>query len=153
MDLKNWEKQLKETFQKAGAAFSGLVSRVLSLFQIRRVLDSFLGRFPVEKRRPILFGLGIAIVFIVLAVSFLALNSGGRNREASPEVVSGPLIPPEDLFLPGEPDFVPKFLIERPPRSFWTLDDIGPYWKDPERTGRWQDEISSTVDKLMEGVP
>ena len=66
---------------------------------------------------------------------------------------SGPYIPPEELFIPTEPDFLPEFLLEREPRSSWSLDEIRPYWKNPGTPEFWQEEIKSAVDKLMEGVP
>jgi len=57
------------------------------------------------------------------------------------------------LFYPLEPDFLPGFLPEREMRRFWTLDDIRPYWKAPGNSPWWMEEITSTVDSLMEGVP
>jgi len=68
-------------------------------------------------------------------------------------VCAGLVLSQDDFFIPAEPDFLPEFLLERDPGHTWSIEDIRPYWKSPERTGRWQDEIKSAVDKLMEGVP
>jgi len=118
----------------------------------------FLGRFPEEKRRPILFAfMGLMVIFLVLIVSVLAINSGKSKRGARPESIAGPVIPGEELFSPGEPDFLPEYILEREPRRFWTVEDIRPYWKNPlaspESSDYWQGEIKTTVDKLLEGVP
>ena len=119
----------------------------------RDLIDSLLDRIPEEKRRPFLIGLGGlgGIVMIILVIIILKPGRGGPDS-ASP-LARGFVIPQEELFIPSEPDFVPEFLLEREPRGVWLLEDIRPYWKSPEISGFWREEIKSAVDKLMEGVP
>ena len=128
--------------------FAGKIDFVKSRFL--RVFD--LSRFPAEKRKPILivFG-GLCALFLILIISALALNSGKSKKDAMPERMAG--IPHEELFSPAEPDFLPKFLLEREPRRFWTVEDARPYWKSPGNPDFWQGEIKTAVDKLLEGVP
>jgi len=121
--------------------------------KIKALSDRFLGRFPEEKRRPILIGLGaLAVILFILLISFL-VSPGSAKKGASSVIAAAPAIPVDELFIPSEPDFLPKFLLEREPRFFWSFDDIRPYWRNPANTGLWQGIIKSEVDKLMEGVP
>ena len=111
-------------------------------------------RVSAEKRRPMLFALGgFAVLFLILIIAILAANLGGPKKSAPVDLSAGPVIPPEDLFIPEEPDFLPDFLLEREPRRSWTVDDIRPYWRNPGNEGLWRGEVKSAVDKLMEGVP
>jgi hypothetical protein len=116
--------------------------------KINRLLD----RFPEEKRHFILIGLG-GVFLALLVISFLIVNSGKSKKGELPEITARPLIPDEELFIPDEPDFVPEYLPEREPRLSWSLEEIRPFWKRPENTELWREEIKSAVDKLMEGVP
>jgi len=155
MDLTNLGKKIKESLKKIRSAFRDMPGRAFTTVKKQRtVLDRFLDRIPERKRQPLLFGLGgLIVIFLILFISVLALNSAKPGRKTSQDIAAGSTIPSEDLFIPAEPDFLPKYILEREPRSFWTLEDIRPYWKSPEKTGIWQDEIKSVVDKLMEGVP
>jgi hypothetical protein len=65
------------------------------------------------------------------------------------------IIPPDELFLPDEPDFVPGVMLEREQRTEWTAADAVPYWQDPLRNGEqeWRNLIEKTIDDLMESVP
>ena len=137
-----------------------------------RFTHSFsLSRIPAEKRRPLFFAFGgLVVLFLILIFTILAANSRGPKKSAPADISAGPTIPPGDLFIPGEPDFLPGLLLEREPRRSWTLEDIRPYWKNPvEASGPassgesparresppdfWRGEVKSAVDKIMEGVP
>ena len=118
------------------------------------IVDFFTNRFPERKSRLMLFGLGgLAVLFLILVITVLAVNFGKPKESSGPDLAAGPAIPPEELFMPAEPDFLPKYLLQREPRSSWSLGDIRPYWKSPGDPEFWRGEIKSTVDKLMEGVP
>ena len=124
--------------------------------KIEAITDRFLGHFPEEKRRIILFTFGgLVALLLILVISTLVIHSGRPKNSASVEVSAGPLlnIPPEELFIPAEPDYLPEFLLEREPRHSWSIEDIRPYWKIPENPELWREKIKSAVDKLMEGVP
>ena len=135
--------------EDTGAKIKGFLSGKIEAFEAR-----FLGKFPEEKRKPVLFGLaGLVVLFFILIISVLATHSGKAGKPSARAIAAGPTIPQEELFMPAEPDFLPEFLLERAPRQSWSIEDIRPYWKIPEKTGLWREEIKSAVDKLMEGVP
>jgi len=126
--------------------------------------DAFLHRFrafvadriqliPETIRRPFIIGIGALAVIIVFLIFVLIINTGKKEKNSANVVTMGISIPSEELFIPAEPDFIPKFLLEREPRRYWTLEEIRPYWKAPRNIERWKEEIKSAVDKLMEGVP
>jgi len=128
--------------------FSGLLPRLKS------ILNSILDRFEPEKRKPLLVGSGSLIgVFLILVIA-AGVSSSKKRRAVYTEAASeGLTIAMEELFIPAEPDFVPEFIFEREKRRFWSLEDIRPYWKTPDSSDRWREEIKSAVDKLMEGIP
>ena len=106
-----------------------------------------------RKKRLILFGLtGAAVLLFGFLIAVIIVNTRPKNT-GSFNISAGLSIPAEEFFFPSEPDFLPDFLPERESRRFWTLDDIRPYWKAPGNSGWWMEEIISTVDSLMEGVP
>ena len=124
-------------------------------FSIKKFPGSF-GRmvFELGKKRPMLAGLiGLAAVLFIFLIVILALNSGKNRIQPIQNAAIIPSIPSEELFLPSEPDFLPDYLYEREKKNFWSLDDIRVYWEIPGNPEQWRREISSAVDKLMEGVP
>jgi hypothetical protein len=155
----------KRSVSSHGGVLRSFVTKIRSLFDSRlksgkisgflvSLENRFLHRFPEKKRRPLLLGLaGIAMLFFVLLISTLLTFTGRPERAALPESTAVLDIPAGEFFIPSEPDFLPEFLLERPPRGFWTLDDIRPYWRIPEHTELWREQITSAVDRLMEGVP
>lgn len=119
---------------------------------LNSIMERFLHRFPEKKRRPILIGFG-GLVLLFLILFPLAIHSGGSKKRVPQNAADGFSIQLDEFFTSQEPDFLPEFLLERQPRSSWSLEDIRPYWKDPGDTGLWKEQIKSAVDKLMEGVP
>ena len=122
------------------------------------IMDRFLQLFKRDNKRPFVFILGgLVVLFLILIITVFSPGSGKSKKPPAGEragtVSSGPIVPQEDIFMPAEPDFLPAFIFERSPRHSWTIEDIRPYWKSHEKTGQWQKEIKSAVDKLMEGVP
>ena len=106
------------------------------------------------KKRLILFGLaGAAVLIFGVLITVIVLHAPKSEETGLSGMAAGLSIPSEELFFPSEPDFLPGFLPERESRRFWTLDDIRPYWKAPGNSDWWMEEIITTVDGLMEGVP
>jgi len=130
---------------KMPAFFSDLAARFNS------ILDQ---HFGPEKKKPLLIGSGALIgVFLILIVAH-GVSSSEKRRTISPESApEGLTIAMEELFIPAEPDFVPEFIFEREKRRFWSLEDIRLYWRTPDSSDRWREEIKLAVDKLMEGIP
>jgi hypothetical protein len=108
--------------------------------------------------------LGLGGAALVLMLGFVAaaliqnhieqVKSQAAARELSDSFK--PLaIAPEDFFLPEEPDSLPEFIPERPPRDIWTAEDARVYWTDPLKGNEklWRDRFDAVIDDLMEGVP
>ena len=150
MDLSKGKEKVSELLNKFKEAFSNLSSLRASI--ALSLTDRFLSRFPEGKRRPILFGIGGIVVLFFILIITLAVNSGKPKTTTATDIIIGAVIPPEQLFIPAEPDFLPEFLLEREPRRFWTIEDIRHYWRNPGNPDFWREEIKSAVDKLMEGV-
>ena len=134
---------------------SGIQGKIKSKLEgLKDFFDRVLDHVPEEKRKPLIIGVGgLAGLFIVLLIAAMAMNSGKKEKSRPSVMAAGLVIPHEELFIPEEPDFVPEFLFEREPRRSWSVDDISPFWKAPDTSGRWMEEIKAAVDKLMEGVP
>ena len=121
--------------------------------------DRLFSRFPQEKRRSMLVASGgLFALLLILLVTLLIASVSGPKKDAVADINSGPRIPLEELFLPEEPDFLPEYLLEKEPKSSWTVEEIRPYWNDPQVSAPanpkiWQEEVKSAVDKLMEAVP
>jgi hypothetical protein len=100
-----------------------------------------------------------AILGIVLAILGIILILNNRVRrppdsEALTELFRMEL-PPDELFLDDEPDFLPDLLPERERRDTWNADDIRSYWTDPaeEDAGVYEDMMGAVVDEIMEHLP
>ena len=108
---------------------------------------------PAENKRLMVFVVGgLSALLLLLIITAVALNTR-RPGAAAPDMRAVHLIPPEELFIPDEPDFVPDFLLEREPRHFWSIDDIRPYWRSPGNPEFWHNVIRTAVDELMENIP
>jgi hypothetical protein len=113
----------------------------------------------LEKwRKVMLLGLGsIGLLCLILLLLVLYHNSNLPSN-SSRELINAfkPLsLPPEELFLLDEPDFLPEILLEREPRNPWTAEDAQPFWKDPlhDDPEQWREQIKTIIDELLEGVP
>jgi hypothetical protein len=115
--------------------------------------------FSPSNRRTVLIGLGGFLVILLLGIIIGLVDANRSNRtRTDPEPVSSfqrIAIPPEELFLPEEPDFISGVLLEREPRKAWTAGDAEPYWQDPLKNGeeQWRDRIELEIDALLERVP
>ncbi|MDR1072427.1 MAG: hypothetical protein LBL45_01975 [Treponema sp.] len=63
-------------------------------------------------------------------------------------------IPVEDIFLPDEPDYLPKVILERDPHT-WSAEDAHEYWTNPLENEHinWRGTITNVVDDIMDKVP
>jgi hypothetical protein len=101
----------------------------------------------------------LAIILCLLVVRGVVISRRRAQQAAPPppplsEVFRPLSIPPEELFMPGEPDFLPEVLLEREPREAWTADDALPFWTDPLEDQRvWQGRLDGAVDELLERFP
>jgi len=138
-----------------GDFFRGVAEKTEGLrFAVGRLVE----KIPPEKRRLVLTVSAGFCAVLVLILAGASLRGGNKGREAAVAktvAVQQGYIPPDDLFLPDEPDFIPDILLGREQRASWTADDASPLWQDPLRNGEepWRDRIERTVDEIMESVP
>jgi hypothetical protein len=119
-----------------------------------------LGELWQTKRKIVLLCGGAGVILIILIIA--AFITAGAPPAPTPrveadlgEMFAPRAIPPEELFLPQEPDFLPGVILEREQRKTWTTEHAEPYWIDPleEGIGVYADMMKDTVDTLMEKVP
>ena len=141
---------LKDFFRKAGDFFAGLFNRI----------STGLKNIPREKRYHVLMISIASVALLLLVLGGVSLLSGRKTPEQELSYRADILqsrnsIPPDELFFPDEPDFVPGVLLEREKRMAWTVNDAAPWWQDPLRSGEqvWRDQIEKTIDEIMESVP
>jgi hypothetical protein len=100
----------------------------------------------------------LGTVLVIFGI-MLTLTRNNRTRRMQDSETVAELfrmeLPPEELFLDDEPDFLPELLPEREPRDTWNADDVRPYWTDPadEGAGVYEDMMGAVVDGIMERVP
>ncbi|MCL2212081.1 MAG: hypothetical protein FWB95_09190 [Treponema sp.] len=109
-----------------------------------------------QKRRLAIVSTVVFTGILTLSV-LLSLSKAGKGdaRNDSERLTVFAPIPAEELFLPDEPDYIPKVILEREQRSFWTEEDAAEYWQDPLRGGeeKWRQKIEEAADELLENVP
>ncbi|MDR1908844.1 MAG: hypothetical protein LBQ35_02890 [Spirochaetaceae bacterium] len=121
-------------------------------------------QIPIAKLRGLLAGRGKLLLFcgagaggaLILCITVI-LTLGGRDgeRRNEPAIAGFYEIPPEELFLPDEPDFLPSLLLERERRDSWTPEDVAPFWTDPLIEGRepYERIVNRVLDGIMERAP
>ena len=165
-----WERffsGLRSLAAGAGSVLAGFFSKA------RLALDTALARLPERSRKPTL---ALLALIVAAAVPALALRSAvrhpavGRNlvvsAPAAPEAgisEDGPeALPPagdrvvatEELFLPGEPDFVPGFTPERERLPAWTPAEVRLRWQDPSADrALWRARLQAAADRILEDAP
>ena len=112
--------------------------------------------FSGKKIILICAGGGAAVLLLTLSVMLIVTgrSNNRQNTRAEMPPVQQSLIPPQEIFLPQEPDFVPGIILDREQRETWTAEDASPFWQDPLRTGEepWRSHIETIIDELMEHV-
>ena len=150
-----FEKIPKFSFAGSFSGFKGKISGFLHESKQRLLV-----KIPDKKHRLVLLlGAGSAVLLVFTLV--LMLPASKEKQAAGGSIAlrgSNPgrmVIPPEDIFLPEEPDFVPGVLTEREQRTSWTSADAAPYWQDPLKYGEenWRERVEAVIDGLFENVP
>jgi hypothetical protein len=123
---------------------------------IRFIQDGFKKLTDERKRRIVLICTVVFVALLTLSV-LLSLKLPEKKERANDIYdlnIKSP-IPPEEIFLPEEPDFVPGVILERERRTEWTEKEAQEYWRDPLKEGeeQWRVKIESEIDKYLERVP
>ncbi|MDR1219176.1 MAG: hypothetical protein LBK73_06145 [Treponema sp.] len=143
--------------------------------QISAILDKLLTALALaltalnnvfEKHKKIVkatFGALALILCLLTGILFLqrdiikrdADTKRSKTVQASLRVASdAPSIPVEDIFLPDEPDYLPKVILEWDPH-IWSAEDAREYWTNPLENEHinWRETITNVVDDIMDKVP
>jgi len=111
---------------------------------------------PQYKKWFILACTAVFVVILVLSVVFSMKKPDREGISTGPQRINfRVVIPPNEIFLPDEPDFLPGVLLERGRRTRWTIEDAAEYWQDPLRKGeeQWREIIEAEIDKFLERIP
>jgi hypothetical protein len=129
----------------------GFIEKIIRFFQ-----DGFQNLNDEKKRRLVLICTAVFAAILTLSV----LLSLKRPEKKEKPVDHGRMnlripIPPDEIFLPDEPDFVPGVILERERRTVWTEQDASEYWQDPLREGeeQWREKIETEIDRFLERIP
>ncbi|MDR3146007.1 MAG: hypothetical protein LBU21_06995 [Treponema sp.] len=135
----------------------GLFDRLLEGLQDFR---SAAAELPGIRRKGLLIFLGgLALVLLVTFLAVVLVSRNSRSVAAPGDEIGRAFqprpIPAEELFLPGEPDFLPGVVLERERREAWTAEDAAPFWTDPMNAGPegYVRSIGEAVDAMMERIP
>jgi hypothetical protein len=155
--LPDFLKKVKAFFAAFAGFFKELAGK-LNLLELLKKLGGFLydliqKLLSDKKRRIIFFGGAGGLVLLIVIISLLGRKPAKEIPAANVRPIAA--IPPEELFLTEEPDFVPSVLLERERRSTWTAEDAAPFWYDPLKNGEeeWREKIETTIDEYLERVP
>ena len=123
---------------------------------IQIIMGWFQGLTAVQKRHLALVCTAVFAVFLTISVLVSMNKPEKKELPKGPEGfnITAP-IPPEDLFLPDEPDYIPGVLLEREQKIVWTAEDAKEHWQDPLKFGEeeWRQKIEASIDEILERVP
>jgi hypothetical protein len=148
-----------KTIGSAVADFFAMLARAQMWEKPREFMGGaareLLEHIPKEKRRLFLTGICGACVVLLLVCAGAALLMKKPAAPGESVSLQNFVIPPEELFLPDEPDFIPGVLLERERRAAWTVEDAAAYWQDPLKNGEepWRKQVEAAVDELLERIP
>ena len=120
--------------------------------KIRSLADKIQEKIPAKKRRLAIAVMGI-IVFIAICLTFASIIMS-KKVPVTQAITGSQGIPPDELFYPPEPDYLPDLLFEREIRQTWMPSDAAEFWSDPAKglETQWRETAKKTIDQLMEGV-
>jgi predicted nucleic acid-binding Zn ribbon protein len=129
----------------------GFIEKIIRFFQ-----DGFKNLTDKKKRQVILICTAVFAALLVLSV-LLSFKKPEKNKRPDDQYSLNFQIPipPDEIFLSDEPDFVPGVILERERRTAWTEQDALEYWQDPLKEGeeQWRENIETEIDKYLERVP
>jgi len=122
-----------------------------------RLIQERFHSFSAEEKRRFLIICAAALSLLLIITVIISISTHYREKKSAENkraVILTP-IPPEELFLPDEPDFLPEVILERDRRLDWTEQDASQYWQDPLMYGeeQWREKIEAAVDEMLERVP
>ncbi len=123
---------------------------------IRFIQDGFKKLTNERKRQVVLICTAVFVTILTLSVLLSLKIPKKKERTDDQNSLNFNIpIPPEEIFLPEEPDFVPGVVLERERRTVWTEEDAREYWRDPLKEGeeQWREKIETEIDKYLERVP
>jgi hypothetical protein len=103
-----------------------------------------------------LIGVALVLLSLLAALAYAAFGSRGPSLPDRLSAEFAPLpVREEALFLPAEPDIVPKIILSRQPRSAWSQADAAPFWTDPAGLdqGPLLEAAEKEIRKLFDPAP
>lgn len=127
-------------------AFQGLLKKPLAL--AKKLFENKLYKFVA-----IIF-LGL-LVLTPLSIVLAIQATKNAKTKAAPLEFKADTVSEEELFIPDEPDFLPKVIFEEPKRKSWDSDEAASFWTDPSDypDNEWKDRITESLDGLLERIP
>lgn len=112
----------------------------------------------VFAKKIVKIGIAVFAVLCVAAVftTIAAVKIANREKKTPPPpLFTFENIAEEDIFLPGEPDFLPEVLLEQPQKKTWKEEDAQKFWTDPAEFGEehWRKKSSEIIDGVLKRVP
>jgi len=129
----------------------GFIEKIIRFFQ-----NGFKNLTDERKRQVVLICTVVFAALLTLSVLLSLKKPEKIERTGDQTSLNFKIpIPPDDIFLPDEPDFIPGVILERERRTVWTEKDALEYWQDPLREGeeQWREKIEDEIDKYLERVP
>jgi hypothetical protein len=139
-----------------------LLTRIKSFFaaiveKAQTLLHKALEKIPEKKRRLVTLcaGGGLIVLLLILMGALLLAHRAAAHSASAENIVRRAVIPPEEIFLPDEPDFLPGVMLGRERRTAWTVEDAAPFWQDPLKNGeeQWREKVEAEIDTLLEKIP
>lgn len=123
---------------------------------IQAIQDKF-GRLSDDQKKRLVIICTAVFSFILTISVLLSIDRPEKTErpQGSDRININLPVPAEDLFLPGEPDYIPGVILEREQRSSWSEEDASEHWQNPLRYGeeQWRERIEAAINKYMERVP
>jgi hypothetical protein len=129
----------------------GFIEKILRFIQ-----DGYKNLTDERKRQTVLICTVVFALILTLSVLLsLKLPENKKKTDTKYSLDFKVPVPPDEIFLPDEPDFVPGVILDREKRTVWTEKDALEYWRDPLKEGeeQWREKIETEVDKYLERVP
>jgi hypothetical protein len=103
----------------------------------------------------------IAVPLVIAVISKIMLTADSKKNTMNnvfsfdSNVFSFDPIAPGDFFIAEEPDFLPPVMLEQERKEAWSIEDAAEFWTPPSEFSHefWRDEVSDSIDRLLEPLP
>ncbi|MFA6507858.1 MAG: hypothetical protein WCT14_17280 [Treponemataceae bacterium] len=107
-----------------------------------------------------LIGAALVLLSLLVVLGYIVIGSFGSAKKSSlASELSADFAPrsiPENyLFLPAEPEIIPRVILSRERRSTWSVSDSAPFWTNPQMIdqGPLNEAAEKSIKKVFDSVP